>query len=187
MAEPTSPESGRASLPEPLQKWNDTRTDYPRDRSVAQLFEETAAAHPNATAVVLGGQALTYAELNRRANRLAHRLRPMGVGPEVMVGCCLERSLGLIVALVAILKAGGAYAAVAGRNSSATVKAPLSTMLRMNRFRLPMRSANELETATPISSEVSPKPLNQLNSLSFPEQYLKKGNITLPRIEIAMK
>jgi amino acid adenylation domain-containing protein len=109
LAEPTSGESGRASLPEPLQKWNDTRTDYPREKSVAQLFEETAAAHPNATAVVLGGQTLTYAELNRRANRLAHRLRPMGVGPEVMVGCCLERSLGLIVALVAILKAGGAY------------------------------------------------------------------------------
>jgi amino acid adenylation domain-containing protein len=109
LAEPTSPESGCASLPEPLQKWNDTRTDYPRDKSVAQLFEDTAAAHANATAVVLAGQTLTYAELNRRANRLAHRLRKMGVGPEVMVGCCLERSLDLIVALVAILKAGGAY------------------------------------------------------------------------------
>jgi len=109
LAEPTSPESGRSSLPEPLQKWNDTRTNYPRDKSVAQLFEETAAAHPNVTAVVLGGQTLSYAELNRRANHLAHRLRKMGVGPEVMVGCCLERSLDLMVALVAILKAGGAY------------------------------------------------------------------------------
>jgi amino acid adenylation domain-containing protein len=109
LAEPTSPESGRVSLPEPLQKWNDTRTDFPRDKSVAQLFEETAAAHPNATAVVLGTHTLTYAELNRRANNLAHRLRQMGVGPEVMVGCCLERSLDLIVALVAVLKAGGAY------------------------------------------------------------------------------
>jgi amino acid adenylation domain-containing protein len=109
LAEPTSSESGRASLPEPPQKWNDTRTDYPRDKSVAQLFEDTAAAHADATAVVLAGQTLTYAELNRRANRLAHRLRKMGVRPEVMVGCCLERSLDLIVALVAILKAGGAY------------------------------------------------------------------------------
>ena len=109
LAEPTSPESGRASLPEPLKKWSDTRTDYPRDKSVAQLFEETAAAHPHHTAVALGGQTLTYAELNRRANRMAHRLRKMGVGPDVMVGCCLERSLDLVVALVAILKAGGAY------------------------------------------------------------------------------
>jgi amino acid adenylation domain-containing protein len=109
LAEPTSPESGHTSLPEPLQTWSGTRTDYPRDKSVAQLFEQTAAAYPNATAVVLGAQTLTYAELNRRANHLAHRLRKMGVGPEVMVGCCLERSLDLIVALVAILKAGGAY------------------------------------------------------------------------------
>ncbi len=109
LAEPTSPEPDRTSLPEPLQKWSGTRTDYPRDKSVAQLFEETAAAYPNATAAVLGGQTLPYAELNRRANHLAHRLRKMGVGPDVMVGCCLERSLDLIVALVAILKAGGAY------------------------------------------------------------------------------
>jgi len=92
-----------------MQKWNQTGTDYPRDKSVAQLFEEIAAASPEVTAVVLGGQTLTYAELNRRANRLAHRLRQMGVGPDVLVGCCLERSLDLIVALVAILKAGGAY------------------------------------------------------------------------------
>lgn len=89
--------------------WNATRTDYPRDRTVAQLFEEVVAASPNSVALVFGKEQLTYAELNARANRLAHRLRAAGVGPEVLVGCCMDRSIELIVALVAVLKAGGAY------------------------------------------------------------------------------
>ena len=94
---------------EPFRTWNETRTDYPRDKTVAQLFEEVAAEYPESVAVTFGCRQLTYRDLNARANRLAHRLRQLGVGPEVMVGCCLERSLELIVALVAVLKAGGAY------------------------------------------------------------------------------
>ena len=89
--------------------WNATRTDYPRDRTVAQLFEEVVSASPSSVALVFGNTQLTYAELNARANRLAHRLRAAGVGPEMLVGCCMERSIELIVALVAVLKAGGAY------------------------------------------------------------------------------
>ena len=96
-------------LREPFRTWNETRTDYPRDKTVAQLFEEVAAEYPESVAVTFGCRQLTYRDLNARANRLAHRLRQLGVGPEVMVGCCLERSLELIVALVAVLKAGGAY------------------------------------------------------------------------------
>ncbi|HUY12928.1 MAG TPA: non-ribosomal peptide synthetase [Terriglobia bacterium] len=100
--------SGRTLL-EPFRTWNETATDYPRDKTVAELFEEVAAACPESIAVVFGGQQLTYAELNQRANRLAHRLRRMGVGAETMVGCCIERSLELIVACIGVLKAGGAY------------------------------------------------------------------------------
>ncbi len=74
-----------------------------------QLFAEAAAAHPDATAVVSGEESLTYAELEHRSNRLAHRLRRLGVGPETLVGLCLERSLDLVVSLLGILKAGGAY------------------------------------------------------------------------------
>ena len=96
-------------LPDALQKWNDTGTDYPRNQSVAQLFEEVAAERPDAIAVMFAGEQVSYGDLNRRANRLAHRLLRMGVAAETMVGCCIERSSELIVALLAVLKAGGAY------------------------------------------------------------------------------
>ena len=103
------PEAPMMILPEPLRTWNETATDYPRDKTVAELFEAVAAAQPESTAVVFGDQKLTYRELNVRANRLAHRLRRMGVRTETMVGCCIERSPELIVAVVGVLKAGGAY------------------------------------------------------------------------------
>ncbi len=74
-----------------------------------ELFERRAAASPEAVAVVCEGSSFTYRELNRRANRLAHRLRARGVGPETLVGLCLERSLELVVGILGILKAGGAY------------------------------------------------------------------------------
>ncbi|MDE0916282.1 MAG: amino acid adenylation domain-containing protein [Planctomycetota bacterium] len=89
--------------------WNQTASEYPRDACIHHLFEEHAASAPNAIAVVLGEERLTYGELNARANRLAHHLKRMGVGPEVVVGLCMDRSTDLTVALLAILKAGGAY------------------------------------------------------------------------------
>ena len=64
---------------------------------------------PDAVAVVFEDQQLTYRELNKRANQLAHYLRKLGVGPEVLVGICVERSLEMVVGLLGILKAGGAY------------------------------------------------------------------------------
>jgi amino acid adenylation domain-containing protein len=102
-------ETSPPALTQQVRKWNATHTNYPRDRTVAQLFEEIASAFPGAIALVFGNVQLTYAELNARANRLAHCLRAAGVGPETLVGCCLDRSIELIVALLAILKAGGAY------------------------------------------------------------------------------
>ncbi len=92
-----------------LVAWNDTRADYPRDRCVCELFQEQAARTPAAVAVAGGGVTLTYAELNRRANRLAHRLRALGVRPESLVGLCAERTPDMVVGLLGILKAGGAY------------------------------------------------------------------------------
>jgi amino acid adenylation domain-containing protein len=92
-----------------LVEWNATEADYPRDQCVHRLIEAQAARTPEATAVVFEGQRLTYAELNRRANQLAHYLRRRGVGPDAPVGVLLERSADLLVSLLGILKAGGAY------------------------------------------------------------------------------
>jgi amino acid adenylation domain-containing protein len=91
-------------------EWNDTASGYPRDRGVHELVEEHARRTPEKTAVVDGERAWSYAELDRRAERLAGRLRRLGVGPEVPATFALERSAEMIVTLLAILKAGGAYA-----------------------------------------------------------------------------
>ena len=91
--------------------WNRTRREYRRERCVHELFEEQVEARAAAVAVVEAGsgRSFSYAELEERANRLARRLRRLGVGPEVAVGVCLERSAEMIVALLGVLKAGGLY------------------------------------------------------------------------------
>lgn len=92
-----------------LVEWNAVQIDYPRDRCIHQLFEEQVERTPDTVAVVFEDQQLTYRELNERANHLAHYLIQQGVGPEVLVGVCMERSIEMIVGLLAILKAGRAY------------------------------------------------------------------------------
>ncbi|MEH2195511.1 MAG: non-ribosomal peptide synthase/polyketide synthase, partial [Nostoc sp.] len=92
-----------------LVEWNDTQADYPWDQCIHQLFESQVKLTPDAVAVVFENQQLTYGELNTQANQLAHYLQTVGVGPEVLVGIYLERSLSVIVGLLAVLKAGGAY------------------------------------------------------------------------------
>ena len=91
-----------------LRAWNDTAHPVPV-ATLPELFAAQAARTPDATAVVFEDTALTYAELDARANQLAHHLQGLGVGPEVVVGLCVERSLEMVVALLGILKAGGAY------------------------------------------------------------------------------
>ncbi|HEV3050315.1 MAG TPA: amino acid adenylation domain-containing protein, partial [Longimicrobium sp.] len=92
-----------------LQAWNQTAAEVPANRCIHELFEAQAARTPDAVAVVFEDASLTYAQLNARANRLAHHLRSRGVGPEVRVGVLMERSLEMVVSLLAVLKAGGAY------------------------------------------------------------------------------
>ncbi|WP_257454347.1 non-ribosomal peptide synthetase [Archangium lipolyticum] len=95
-----------------LVEWNDTRADFPRDTSLHALIEAQVARTPEALAVVSGEGRLTYRELDGRANQLARYLRRLGVGPEVRVGVCAERSLEMVVGLLGVLKAGGAYVPV---------------------------------------------------------------------------
>ncbi|HEY0607297.1 MAG TPA: amino acid adenylation domain-containing protein, partial [Herpetosiphonaceae bacterium] len=92
-----------------LSVWNASYAEYPRAECIHQLFEAQAERTPESIAVVFGDQQLSYAALNARANRLAHRLQALGVSADVMVGLCVERSLDLIVGVLGILKAGGAY------------------------------------------------------------------------------
>ncbi|MBE8967603.1 non-ribosomal peptide synthase/polyketide synthase, partial [Nostocales cyanobacterium LEGE 12452] len=92
-----------------LVEWNNTQIKYPFDKCIHQLFEEQVQLTPDAVAVVFENQQLTYGQLNCRANQLAHYLQTLGVKPDVLVGICVERSLEMIVGLLAILKAGGAY------------------------------------------------------------------------------
>jgi amino acid adenylation domain-containing protein len=91
-----------------LEAFNRTAAELP-DRCLHALFEERADRAPGAVAVLSGEESITYGELEARANRLAHRLAALGVGPEVRVGICLERGPDVVVALLAVLKAGGAY------------------------------------------------------------------------------
>ncbi len=92
-----------------LVEWNDTTTDGPHDPCVHQLIEQQVEQTPDAPAVTCGEQSLTYRELNARANQLARHLRALGVGPDVLVGILIERSLEMVVGVLGVLKAGGAY------------------------------------------------------------------------------
>jgi amino acid adenylation domain-containing protein len=92
-----------------LAQWNATQHDFPADKCIQQLVAEQAAATPEAIAIVADTQILSYRQLNQRANQLAHYLQSLKVGPDVLVGLCMERSLDLVVGLLGILKAGAAY------------------------------------------------------------------------------
>ena len=92
-----------------LYEWNDTAAEFPSDKCIHELFQEQVDRTPDATAVVFEEASLSYGELNRRANQLAHHLRELGVRPDARVAICVERGFEMIVALLAVLKAGGAY------------------------------------------------------------------------------
>jgi amino acid adenylation domain-containing protein len=89
--------------------WNDTKVDYPTDVPLHKFIEDQVERSPNAIALVFESQRLTYRQLNDRANQVAHHLRKLGVGPDMLVGVCAERSVEMVLALLGTMKAGGAY------------------------------------------------------------------------------
>ena len=103
------PMLSRAERQQLLVEWNDTASDYARELSVAQMFEQQVERDAAAVALVCGTERISYGELNERANQLAHYLRARGVGAETLVCVYLERSVELVVALLAVVKAGGTY------------------------------------------------------------------------------
>ncbi|WP_269822516.1 AMP-binding protein [Dictyobacter vulcani] len=90
-------------------EWNTTATEYPDQANIPGLFEEQVARTPEATAIIYADERISYAELNRRANQIAHYLQQQGVQPDTLVALCLERSVAMLVAILGILKAGAAY------------------------------------------------------------------------------
>jgi aspartate racemase len=105
----SAPSLDRGQRRQLLIEWNLTATDYPKDTCVHELFAQQASQTPNDVAVAFGDKCLTYEELDRFANQVAHYLQSLEVGPEVVVGLCVSRSLEMIIGLLGILKAGGAY------------------------------------------------------------------------------
>ena len=135
-----------------LVEWNATARQYPQDRCVHQLFEEQVERTPEAVAVVYEGEELTYADLNARANQLAHHLREHGVGSDDRVGICVERGLEMVVGILGILKAGGAYVPLdpsypTGRLEYMLADAAPGVLLTQHRLRetLPRTAAQVIE------------------------------------------
>ncbi len=155
LAEPARPISELRLLTEAeerlvLGEWNETGRSYPpdRERPVHELFTEHSRRTPDAPAVVSAGETLTYAELEARANRLAHHLRELGVGPGAVVAICAERSVEMMTAVLGVLKAGAAYAPVdpnypAERVAFMLADTDAPVLLTQERLlaRLPARSA----------------------------------------------
>jgi amino acid adenylation domain-containing protein len=126
---------------------NDTQIEYPQ-ACIQELFEAQVERTPDAVAVVFEGESLTYKELNQQANQLAHYLRGLGVEAETLVGICLERSLNMIVALLAILKAGGAYLPL----DPAYPKERLAYMLEDSQVSLLLTQQHLVETLPPSNA-----------------------------------
>jgi len=129
-----NPDAATGSLPildakerqQVVTTFNQTKADYPRDKTIQELFEQQAARYPNRPALRCGEQEFSYAQLNSRANQLAHFLRKNGVGANTAVGLCTERSAEMIIGLLGILKAGGCYVPLVPDNPKARLAHQLS-------------------------------------------------------------
>ena len=172
---PLLTEAERAAV---LEGWNQTAADYPAGACAHQLFELRARQTPEAVALVFGERALSYGELNEGANRLAHYLRRAGVGPEVAVGICLERSPEMVVAVLGVLKAGGAYVPLDAEYpearlnymaADARVKVLLTTRDAAGRF---AATGARLVCLDEAAAEVAAEPATDPHDLTSPDNLL---------------
>lgn len=158
-----------------VDEFNDTTRDYPTEKCVHQLFEAQAKKTPNAVAVIYEDQHLTYRELNQKANSIAHRLRELSIGPDSLVGLCVERSVEMITGIFAILKTGAAYV-------------PLDPSYPVDRLKLMLEDsgASVVVSHADLANELDPKKCNliYMDSLSlFPDSDIHDD----PRTSVGMK
>ncbi|MEH2072606.1 MAG: amino acid adenylation domain-containing protein [Nostoc sp.] len=175
-----------------LGKWNDTTTNYSEEKCIHELFEAQVERTPDALAVVFEEEQLTYRELNLRANQLAHHLQALGVKPEVLVGLCTERSIEMIIGLLAILKAGGAYVPIdptypQQRLALVLNNAQLTILLTQQNLlaKLPAHTAKVLCLDEihwqGISSAIPQNPVNQTNPLNIAYVIYTSGSTGIPK------
>ncbi|ARU63054.1 hypothetical protein CBW65_20300 [Tumebacillus avium] len=174
-----------------LIEWNDTAVPFPDDKVLHELFEEQVQRTPDNIAAVYDGNTLTYAELDRRANQLARHLQTYGVGPDVAVGVCVERSLELVIALVGILKAGGAYLPIDTEAPSERIaqvlddaQAPVVLALENMRGTLPTKSAAQLYLDTDwhlIAEQADTKPHSGVTPDHLVSIYYTSGSTGKPK------
>jgi amino acid adenylation domain-containing protein len=183
----TNPELRVAELPllteaeqhELLHARNETAADYGEDVCVHELFEEQVTLTPNAMALTLGDESLTYAELNERANRIAHTLRSRGAGPETSVALCLERSFEMVAGLLGVLKAGAAYVPIdpaypAGRRRLILEEAHSPLLLTQEKFAHAFEDTtadiialDSLDEFDALSGTENPSPLARPENLAY--------------------
>jgi len=149
-----------------LVDWNNTQADYPNKTHLSQLFEIQVEKTPDAIAVVFENQQLTYSELNYKANQVAHYLQALAVGPETLVGLCVDRSLDMLIGMLGILKAGGAYLPLdptypAARVSFMLEDAGVNVLLTQQKWR---DKLSEMTTATLICLDSQWDTIAQANS-----------------------
>ena len=194
--DPNQPVSRLPLLTQPecdqlLVRWNDTACEYPRTRCVHELFELQAERTPEAPALVFGGEDLTFAQLNHRSNQLARYLQKLGVGPDVLVGLCVERSVEMVVGLLGILKAGGAYVPLdpsypAERLAFMLADARPAVLLTVQRLRQQEDSAS-LETVCldadweRIASEGTGNPINSATADNLAYVIYTSGSTGRPK------
>jgi amino acid adenylation domain-containing protein len=173
-----------------LVEWNDSSKAYPRDACIHQLFEAQVVRTPDAVAAVFEDQELTYRELNSRANQLAHHLRALGVGPEVLVGLHVERSLEMMVGLLGIIKASGAYVPLAPsypqeRLAFILQDAKISVLITQERL-LPRRIPNQTQVICldtdwkRIARESRTNPINKATANNLVHVIYTSGSTGIP-------
>ena len=162
-----------------LVEFNDTDVAYPKDKTVVDLFEEQVAKTPDSIAVVFEEEQLTYSELNKRANQLANYLQSKGVKEEILVPICIERSLEMIVGVLAILKAGGAYVPIDPEypqdRINYMIEDTTSSIIlssKENKVQLPVKEGVEVIEIDSEWEAVRKQPVNNLKPTAAPDSLL---------------